>query len=517
MTWRRVELSAWDWALVGVTAVAVLLRLPYLTGRSLWYDEASSWQTAMFPLPEMFQSIRLNVHMPLYYLLLKGWMALVGDSLASLRGFSIAFGVLTVVGMDLFGRELYRSSAAGDDSERGRRAFALVVAGLVAVSPFQVLGSIEARMYSIGTALTAFGSWLLLRIARKGGQTWLWWTYGAACVGLIYSHHYGLFTVAAQYVFLTLVWLLGLGERTRAWVTMKNAAAIGLLIAIAYLPGLDILRTQTRRVQEQYWLPDLTWRKFSGTFSEFLIPTHGFDFLVGGWIVCAIAGLSCGIIAVRGRRGDGLVPVSALGPMLAAGAISSVQPLWLARYFRFSHLFLLCAVALAIWRVTKREPLLRGVLVVLLFGVQLGANVLFWTYLDIPRGQGVRGAVETILSRREDDELIVTFDHHQYFPAKYYMRSKARVRLVDPSPDLFWGWHLIRSADLITPEQLRIELRRGVWLIGNGSPPTELPDPGGAAPLEQYKFTYYQSLHRHLYVQHYKDPGGHQVQERSQP
>ena len=36
--------------------VAVAFRLPYLTERSLWYDEASSWQTAKFPWAELMRA-----------------------------------------------------------------------------------------------------------------------------------------------------------------------------------------------------------------------------------------------------------------------------------------------------------------------------------------------------------------------------------------------------------------------------------------------------------------------------
>jgi uncharacterized membrane protein YjgN (DUF898 family) len=58
--------SRWDWGLTAVAAVALAFRLPYLTTRSLWYDESSSWQTAKFSFPEMLRSVRLNVHLPLY-------------------------------------------------------------------------------------------------------------------------------------------------------------------------------------------------------------------------------------------------------------------------------------------------------------------------------------------------------------------------------------------------------------------------------------------------------------------
>ena len=240
--WRPSRRAA---GLLLVVAIAVALRAPYLTERSLWYDEASSWQTASFPFPEMMESVRLNVHMPLYYLLLKGWMAVFGESVAAIRGFSVAFGALTVLAMGLFGRELYLASAASEDDEPDRRddrawSFGLAVAGLVAVSPCQVFASIEARMYSLGTALAALSSWLLLRILREGGRSWLWWWYGAAITLLAYSHHYALFTVAAQYVFLGLYvfHLAVLGERDQARAIMVRAVVTFVAAALLYLPGL---------------------------------------------------------------------------------------------------------------------------------------------------------------------------------------------------------------------------------------------------------------------------------------
>jgi uncharacterized membrane protein len=514
----RFATAAWDRGLLAVVIIAVAMRLPYLTERSLWYDEASSWQTAIFSFPEMLRSVRLNVHMPLYYILLKGWMAVWGESVAALRGFSVVFGVLTVIGMDRFARELYRVSASGDDRESGGRGFGLVVAGLVAVSPFQVFGSIEARMYSLGTALVALSSWLLLRVLRQHGRGRLWWAYGATCIGLVYAHHYGLFSVAAQFLFLAfyLVWLFGLGARAEARALLTNSAAVGAVIAAVYLPGFALLRTQVGRVQQDYWIQELRWRSFWGTFSEFLVPTHGFDFLVAGWVVAAVAAVSCVVVAIRGRRGDGLVLASALVPMLLSAAISTVQPIWVARYFRFAHLFLLTAVALAVWKVTRPSSVPRSVLVVLLFAALFVANVLLWKYLDIPNGGGMRQAVATILKERRHDETIVTFDHHQYFTAKYYVGNKAPIRLLPPE-GLFWGWHLIRPPDLITTAQLRAGLRRGVWVIDREPVPAWRPELTGAVPGRAYEFHYYMSLHRELYVQRFALPDLPPAQERSGP
>ena len=103
----------WNYAcLIGVVAAAVLLRSPHLTQRSVWFDEACSWRTARFPVAQMIRSNVQDVHPPLYFLILKCWMTVFGDSTLALRSLSVLFGALTVSGMYLFGRELHKQPAA---------------------------------------------------------------------------------------------------------------------------------------------------------------------------------------------------------------------------------------------------------------------------------------------------------------------------------------------------------------------------------------------------------------------
>ncbi len=201
--------------------------------------------------------------------------------------------------MGLFAGELYRVSAAGDAGEAGRRWFARVVALLVAVSPFQVFLSVEARMYSLGTTFAAVGAWLLLRALREPTRGRPWWPFGAACAGMLYTHHYGLFTVAAWFLFLGLyaAWLAGAGERTRARAVALATAKVGTAVIAIYLPGMALLRAQVERVHQDYWIPSMTWRIFSGTFSQFLLPTYAFDFLIGGWAVFGVLSLACLVVA----------------------------------------------------------------------------------------------------------------------------------------------------------------------------------------------------------------------------
>ena len=501
----------WDWGLTAIAALALAVRLPHLTDRSLWYDESSSWQTSKFVFSDMARSVRLNVHLPLYYTMLKGWMAICGESVGSLRGFSIFFGLLTVIFMGMFANELYRASSIVDESEASQRWFARVVALLVALSPFQAFLSIEARMYSLGTMFASLGAWLLLRSLRDAANLRYWSLFAVSCVGLLYTHHYGLFTVVGWFLFLGLyaAWLTLRGNRSEARFVVFNASKIGAFVATVYLPGLILLQMQVHRVQQDYWIPPMTWRIFSGTFSQFLLPTYGFDLQTGGWVVFSIFVLACLIVAVHGRRGDALVLASSIEPLVFAAAISIIQPVWHHRYFVFAHLFLLTALVLSVWKLTRSLPSIRILIVTSVIMILFLANVKYWNYFDVTNKTGIKGVVETILIHNRDGEMIITFDHHQYFPLKFYAGDQVRVRLVTPDANsLFWGSHLIRPEDLIEPDQLRNELRKGIWFVGKDAEPWDYAVLSHVSSLEHYKIEFYHSLHRRVYVFHLRDTRG---------
>ena len=50
-----------------------------------------------YPLAEIWSHASHDVHPPLYFMLLHGWMAMFGDSLASIRSLSVLPGIVTVM------------------------------------------------------------------------------------------------------------------------------------------------------------------------------------------------------------------------------------------------------------------------------------------------------------------------------------------------------------------------------------------------------------------------------------
>jgi len=88
----------WRWLpLLAVVAVGLAVRFYRLDGPVIGHDEAFSWRLTEYSVGELVQRTGADVHPPLYYVLLKGWCAVFGDSLGALRGLSVVFGLLAIV------------------------------------------------------------------------------------------------------------------------------------------------------------------------------------------------------------------------------------------------------------------------------------------------------------------------------------------------------------------------------------------------------------------------------------
>jgi uncharacterized membrane protein len=111
-------------------------------------------------------------HGPLFYLLDRLWIDVAGSSISAYRGLSAALGTLALGFAFLFGRKLLGSSRGGG-----------VLAALIAVSPFFILYSQQAREYALFAALALLASLLLLEARERGGAAWALYA-AAAALGL---------------------------------------------------------------------------------------------------------------------------------------------------------------------------------------------------------------------------------------------------------------------------------------------------------------------------------------------
>ena len=143
--------------IAAVLLLALGLRLYHLDAQSLWNDEGTSVALAQRDLATIARHASYDIHPPLYYFLLHGWVAVAGTSEAAVRSLSMLAGVALVAGVWALARRLSGPTVAA------------LAALLAAVAPFQVHYSQEARMY-IWAALFALLATIAFERLLRGGD-----------------------------------------------------------------------------------------------------------------------------------------------------------------------------------------------------------------------------------------------------------------------------------------------------------------------------------------------------------
>ncbi|MEM8637471.1 MAG: glycosyltransferase family 39 protein [Cyanobacteria bacterium P01_G01_bin.54] len=285
------------WLLLGsILTVGLGLRLWRLASKPLWVDEIITSIFALgrnfdelpadqvLPLtavPELFilkaevgcgaiatHLATQSTHPPLFFCLLHSWLIALSpwvDSLAwQLRSFSVLWGVVAIAALYLLNRLAFSPQAG------------LVGAGVMALSPFAVYLSQEARHYTLPITLITLGLAAQVKLQQQLQQgkirLWLWALWGLCHCLALYSHYFCALAIAAQW------WVL-IAFKLRFKVRCPKAGLIGLL---AY--GLPLLGFVP-------WLPTF-WQHFNSPKTGWLSAPQGLNPLVqtvAGWIVMLVS------------------------------------------------------------------------------------------------------------------------------------------------------------------------------------------------------------------------------------
>lgn len=169
-------------------------RLFRLTRDGLYTDEIFSVEAARQSWSGLLRFVLEDVvHPPLFYLALKPWIAIGGESLFWLRLFPVVTAVLALVPFLLLCRALKLKT--------GWTAAAL---WLAAVNPYLVYYSQEVRMYSLAVMLSLWSAWLfVLFVDRSRPRTWILPALTIVNLLLVYTHYYGWLLIGAECLYLS--------------------------------------------------------------------------------------------------------------------------------------------------------------------------------------------------------------------------------------------------------------------------------------------------------------------------
>ena len=366
------------WPLLIISLLALItfaLGATYLDAQSMWRDEIDAIRFAAAPWQDVVTNFTLpGWNGPLYFLLLRGWMAATGASAYTVRFISLLSGVLCVPLVYVAGCRLFD------------RTTGIMATLLAASAPYLAWYSVEAKMYTWVTALTLIAVYALRRAFDGPGRRW-WAVHIIATSLAAYSHIIAALLIPVQ----ALMYLTWRPRTRRQWVGWVASAAC------LVLPYLPLLRWQ---------LPLLFQSRTTGfapvSVGQILAT------LLAGWSIGpypprdwlrplskAMAGLAAWGLCLavllplsrhsgesrhRNRARSALsMAIWATVPAIAVGVISLWQPIFTDRYLIWSAPAFYILVALGLCSFThlwNRASLVVLPTAVLLFAVSITSSQL---------------------------------------------------------------------------------------------------------------------------------------------
>ncbi|MBI4049667.1 MAG: glycosyltransferase family 39 protein [Candidatus Doudnabacteria bacterium] len=453
-----------------ILILGALLRLYHNTAVALWHDEAfSALYTRDYGWGEMMYRIGLDVHPPLYYILLKFWTLIFGHSLISLRGLSILLGVLTI----WIGYVLVKKIS-------GSEKFALYAGLLLALNPFQIQYSLEARMYTLGTFLVLASSYLLLKALETNQRKyWIW--YAVAAAASLYTHYFLFFSVAAQILYL--IYVLAKSEKFSLSLIKSqkfiNAAIAGAVMLILYLPWIPTFIVQNQRVAASYWIPPMDRWSIPSTIWKMAVGGQGTNRFMLSVATLIAAYLIYYYFKKTKEDSRVLVLLSLLVPFIGSILISLKTAIFLERYFVFAALFLIIILAVLIMQI--QTYVVRRTLAALLVVFSLVAFFKNWQDLDVAKKPGMTKAAELVNEQSTKSDQIYVGSSFVYFTFKYYNQTGIAPKLysagsLETIPH-FSGTALLTNDDLILDFN-QAKKNQTIWLVwttGFGSSKPNVP------------------------------------------
>jgi mannosyltransferase len=219
------------WLLVALLLLAAALRFYRLEAQSFWNDEGNSARLSERTPALIVEGTASDVHPPLYYLALRGWRELAGDTEFGLRAFSAFAGILAVAATAALARRWWGPGVAVPAATL-----------FIALNPALVYYSQEARMYELMALLATLSTLLLLALLpllRRNTMSAPAVLYVLAVAAGLYTHYFFPVVLALHgLIILAKLW-------SSRWQPLLRWGGLVSLSLLLYAPWVRIFLRQT--------------------------------------------------------------------------------------------------------------------------------------------------------------------------------------------------------------------------------------------------------------------------------
>ncbi|MBK5509602.1 glycosyltransferase family 39 protein [Pseudomonas sp. TH15] len=474
----RVIRWAREYWLLPIMVLAALVRFYDLTAAAIWGDEGSSLLLSQHSLSEIWAHAAHDVHPPLYFMLLHGWIDWFGDGIFSIRALSALPGIITV-GLGVWLVDLLAT----------RRA-ALLAGILLALLPTAVRYSQEVRMYSWLGLLLIGATIALVYWVRQPRRNGYLVVYALLMAAAFYTHYFTALCVISHWLWLAVVRVQP-GYRLRhiqrpAW-WLANLGIV--LLYLPWVPNLiDLIQHMDalKANGDVGWEDPVTLSSLPSMIWSLLTQDDGGTLPRWLFITLPVALLAIiGVALARDRsvfRGSILLALFGALPILLVFAVSFISPVFIERYLTAYALGLPMLVALAIDRLYSRVRVLALAVLMSLVGVEwVGVS----NNATVDSNDQLDRVVNYVNLHFQAGDQIITSDMLWYLSYVYYDRTGAHVRLFTPpaadghsTRPNDYGFGTLVTADVYLDSLAELAGSPRVWLIGALDEPAEfLPLP----------------------------------------
>ncbi len=356
--------------LVLVTFSLAALVVSFMIGynQGVWFDEGYSLIIAKQSTAEMIRLTSVDVHPPLYYLLLQGWANLFNDWGVVLRLLSAILLGCAVFVSGLLSRKLFNARTA------------IITLPFIAFCPLLLRYGFELRMYSLAALIGVAATYVLVCAVgakSKKKQYILYLAYALLVAAGMYTHYYMALLWVAHFTWL--IWQAKLSKKP----IIKSPWFLAFILSIVlYIPWMPSLFHQIAGGVLASVVQPMTIQNLIGAISFVFVykPVWQLDAIYSLIILFVLIVIGTFIYKTykqldkKSKVGFSLIAMYMAVPILILTIVGLVRPMYLERYLVPFIIGGLMVIGVSVAKMTEHKHaknviLSVGIFIIMIIGV----------------------------------------------------------------------------------------------------------------------------------------------------
>jgi uncharacterized membrane protein/uncharacterized protein (DUF2141 family) len=421
-----------------------------ISHETLWYDESYSAAIINHSISDIWVIAGSDSHPPLYFILLKFFCFIFGQSELSLRLFSV------------LGTMLLSSLAFGPVARIFNKSTSFVYLFLIFTVPAFLTYSQEARMYT-WAAYFVTAALLYGYLALKRGTTSDHIYFFSFSLMAAYIHYYALIAV----IFIRLVIIIKMF--CQKVLSRKVHLISTFLLIVLYIPWIFSFLGQLKKISKDFWIQPVSYLGIINTLlypfeSKFLpallIPAI---IILVLFITLIIYGLKRSTAADYKSKEVCVIAIIVYILTISTGVIFSlvVCPVYIERYSICIIGIVVLPAAYGISKINKKS--LKILICLFLFLLLLPQNI----HIRTQRLNGPMKEVEEYLKQRiSSDDIFLHNDEHTFGTFCYYIPKNKQFLYYKTGEGGYSGFDAFRpNGTVVRDVDSIIKGKKKIWLV----------------------------------------------------